>query len=111
MTTAEYPYNLTKYKDQDPPIPGNPCRYNRKKVVKGSDGGYFNATTGAAPNETQLAAFIFHNGPASTGINADVFGLREKGCEKTNDCFITKEMCNNPKIKVRPSVRVCSSRD
>ena len=30
-----------------------------------------------------MAAFIHHNGPVSAGINANVFGLREKGCEKT----------------------------
>jgi hypothetical protein len=27
------------------------------------------------------------------GVDASVFGLREKGCEKDNSCFITKEMC------------------
>jgi hypothetical protein len=46
MTTADYPYNLSKYPDQDPPIPGNPCKYNKKKVVKGTDNGFFNFTTG-----------------------------------------------------------------
>lgn len=30
-----------------------------------------------------MAAFVHHNGPVSAGINANVFGLREKGCEKT----------------------------
>lgn len=35
---------------QDPPIPGNPCRYDKKLVVPGSDKGFFNATTGRAPS-------------------------------------------------------------
>jgi len=102
MTTKSYPYNLTNYPDHDPPIPGNPCRYDAKKVVAGSNHARFNATTGNAPNETQLLAFIHHNGPVSTGINANVFGMRAKGCEASGDCFITAEMCNDPKIKGKP---------
>ena len=81
MTTEQYPYNLSSYKDQDPPIPGNPCRYAKSKVVRGSGDGFFNGTTGAAPDEAQLAAFVYHNGPVSAGVNANVFGLREKDCE------------------------------
>ena len=80
-------------------MPGNPCAYDKAKVVAGTDGGFFNATTGNAVNETQMAAFIHHNGPVSAGINANVFGLREKGCEATADCFITVDMCNDPSIK------------
>jgi hypothetical protein len=38
--------------------------------------------------EEQMAAFIHHNGPVSAGINANVFGLREKGCEKTGGAYI-----------------------
>ena len=98
-TTADYPYNLSSYPDQDPPIPGNPCRYEKSKIVKGTDANFFNAHTGGAPNEAQMAAFIHHNGPVSAGINANVFGLREKGCETKGDCFITKDNCNDPKIK------------
>jgi hypothetical protein len=30
---------------------------------------------------------------------SQVFGLREKGCEKTGDCFITEAMCNEESIK------------
>ena len=89
-------------KDQDPPIPGNPCRYDREQVVEGTAGGFFNATTGAAPTEDQLVAFIHHNGPVSAGINANVFGLRAKGCEATGDCFITAEYCNDEKIVGKP---------
>jgi len=99
MTTADYPYNLTNYPDQNPPIPGNPCEYKKKKVVEGTDNGFFNFTTGGASNEAQMAAFIHHNGPVSAGINANVFGMREKGCEKKGDCFITVDNCNDPKIK------------
>jgi hypothetical protein len=99
MTTHDYPYNTSKYPDQDPPIPGNPCRFDKKKVVPGTDKMFFNGRTGRAPNEKQMLAFIHHNGPVSTGINADVFKLREKGCEATGDCFITKAMCNDPAIK------------
>ena len=58
--------------------------------------------TGSAPDEKQMAAFIHRNGPVSAGINANVFGLREKGCEAEGDCFITQEMCDSPKIKGKP---------
>ena len=70
--------------------------------MKGSDNAFFNATTGSAPNETQMAAFIHHNGPVSAGINANVFGLREKGCEAKGKCFITEAMCNDKQIKGKP---------
>ena len=99
MTTADYPYNLTSYPPTDPPVPGNPCRYDPELVVPGSADGFFNATTGNAPTEEQMAAFIHHNGPVSAGINAAVFGLREKGCEKDGSCFITEAMCNEESIK------------
>ena len=33
MTTADYPYNLTGYPPADPPVPGNPCRYDAEKVT------------------------------------------------------------------------------
>jgi hypothetical protein len=92
MTTADYPYNETDYPDQDPPIPGNPCRYDATKVVANTPG-FFNATTGWAPNEDQLAAFIHHNGPVSAGINSDVFAQRAKGCDATSTCFITAADC------------------
>jgi hypothetical protein len=53
----------------------------------------FNGTTGAAPDEDQLAAFITHNGPASAGINAEVFHLMDPNCSVRADCFITPAMC------------------
>jgi len=53
MDTAIYPYNTTG-PDMDPPIPGHPCLYDQKKVIKGTDGGKFNNMTGAAPSEDQL---------------------------------------------------------
>ena len=93
MTSAAYPYNETGYPDSDPPVPGNPCRYDKSKVVAGTAGGAFTSFTGGAPSEDQLVAFVHHNGPTQTGIDADVFGLREPGCEATGTCWITKAMC------------------
>lgn len=93
MTSADYPYNETGYPDSDPPVPGNPCRYDKNKVVAGTAGGAFTNFTGGAPSEDQLVAFVHHNGPTQTGIDADVFGLREPGCEATGTCWITKAMC------------------
>jgi cathepsin L len=101
MDTAIYPYNTTG-PDMDPPIPGHPCLYNKNEVIKGTADGKFNNMTGAAPSEDQLVAFLHHNGPVQTGINANVLGMRAKGCEQTGDCFITEAMCNDPKIKGKP---------
>jgi len=98
MSSADYPYDRTG-PSSDPPVPGNPCRYDKSKVIAGTDAYKFTSSTGAAPNEDQLAAFIYHNGPVQTGINADIFALRQKGCEGSGDCFITKDACNDPKIK------------
>ena len=92
MTTGAYPYNLTG-PDMDPPIPGNPCRFDAAKVVKGSGAGAFTNATGAAPSEDQLVAFVHRNGPTQTGIASDVFALRKADCEATGDCFITASMC------------------
>lgn len=93
MTSASYPYNLSSaYPDVDPPVPGNPCRFDPTEVVAGTES-FFTFRTGEAPDEDQLAAFIHHNGPVSAGIDASVFGLRAKGCEARGDCFITKAMC------------------
>lgn len=100
MTSLDYPYNLSSYPDQDPPIPGNPCKFDAAKVVAGTDKFFYNGSTGHATatgyasSEDQLAAFIYRNGPVAIGINANVFGEREKGCEATGDCFITTAMCN-----------------
>ena len=101
MDTASYPYN-TSGPDMDPPIPHNPCKYAKPKVIEGTANGAFTGSTGAAPSEEQLAAFVYRNGPAQTGINANVFGLRTKGCEADGSCFITKEMCDDPSIKGKP---------
>jgi len=103
IDSADYPYNTTG-PDMDPPIPDHPCLYGqqKEKVIEGTALGNFTNSTGRAPNEEQLAAFIFKNGPVQTGINANVFGLRAKGCEATGDCFITEAMCNDPKIKGKP---------
>ena len=115
MPTSIYPYNKTG-PDMDPPIPWNPCRYNRSLVVPGTDGGslcctdqhrafcftatrppppdaFFNGTTGAAPDEDQMAAFLTHNGPTQVGINAKVFSYLPANCSARGDCFVTRAMC------------------
>ena len=89
MDSDDYPYNTTG-PDMDPPIPYNPCRYNSARVINGTAAGEFSGSTGAAPSEEQLAAFVYRNGPVQTGINANVFGLRAKGCEADGSCFITQ---------------------
>jgi C1A family cysteine protease len=104
-TSARYPYNETAYPDADPPIPGNPCKYDPSNTVVGTPS-YFNATTGGAPDEDQMAAFILHNGPVAAGINADVFGLRAKGCEATGSCFITQADCAKVSQEIDHSIVV-----
>ena len=104
MTSADFPYNTTG-PDMDPPIPGAPCVFDPSKVVAGTPL-FFNGSTGHATSEDQLAAFVHHNGPTTIGINADVFGKRAKGCEKTGDCFITKEMCAATSAQVDHSVTI-----
>jgi hypothetical protein len=106
MTSLDYPYNLSSYPDSDPPIPGNPCRFEKSKVVKGTSGGVFTDSTGGAPNEDQMAAFVYRNGPLQTGINANVFGLREKNCEATKSCFITAAMCNSVPRQIDHSILI-----
>lgn len=91
MTSAAYPYNTTG-PDMDPPIPYNPCRFEPAEAVPGTPG-FFTFATGRAPSEDQLAAFIHHNGPVSAGINADVFALREHGCDARGDCFVNATSC------------------
>jgi len=68
MSEEDYPYDISKYRDQDPPIPGHPCRFNTTKVVT-DYGKLITNKTGVAPGagEDQFAAFIYHNGPCSGG--------------------------------------------
>ena len=87
------PYVESGYKDTNPPIPGHPCKWDKSKVIKGTDTGFTNVTSPAHNDEEQLAAYIFANGPVNSGVDASVFGLREKGCEAKGDCFITTDMC------------------
>lgn len=54
---------------------------------------FFNGTTGAAPDEDQMAAFLTHNGPTQVGINAKVFSYLPAGCSARGDCFVTRAMC------------------
>ena len=61
-------------------------------MVAGTEN-FFTFRTGEAPSEDQLAAFIYHNGPVSAGVGAEVFGLREPGCEERQDCFINATSC------------------
>ena len=63
-----------------------------------------NVTQPAHSDEEQLAAWIFANGPVNSGVDASVFGLREKGCEATGDCFITKDMCANSTASIDHSI-------
>lgn len=94
MDTADYPYIKAGYKDQNPPIPGHPCKYSAAKTIVGTANHNYTKTVGPAQNdEAQLAAWIFKNGPVNSGVDASVFGLRKKGCEKDNSCFINKDMC------------------
>ena len=100
MTSASYPFNDSSYPDSDPPVPGNPCRWDQSKSVNGTASSNFTDATGGAPSEDQLLAFMHRNGPVQTGIFSDVFGLREKNCEATGTCFITAAMC--AKVKGKP---------
>ena len=99
MTTAAFPYNQSG-KDMDPPVLGQPCIFQEKLAVVGSGAYNFTNSTGPAiatkdtSAEDQMVAFIFKNGPVQTGIASDVFGLRVKGCESDNSCFITPAMCS-----------------
>jgi hypothetical protein len=77
----------------------NPCRYDTSKVIADTAAGKFTNSTGAAPSEEQLVAFVHRNGPTQTGVASHVFGLREAGCEARGDCFITRAMCDDPSVK------------
>jgi len=104
MDSAAYPYNGTGH-NTDPPIPGRPCRYNKAAVIAGTDDGKFTQSISVAHgDEQQLAAWIYKNGPVNTGIDGGVFGLREPGCEATNSCFITKQMCANSTAGIDHSI-------
>jgi hypothetical protein len=104
MSSEDYPY-ITTGKDQDPPIPGHPCQLKKSKVIEGTDKMAFSKTLSVAHNdEDQLAAWIFKNGPVNSGVDAGVMGLRTKGCEKTGDCFITKDMCANSTAGIDHSI-------
>jgi len=88
MSERDYPYNISKYRDQEPPIPGNPCKFKESKIVA-DYGKRITNMTGVKPGagEDQLAAFIHHNGPVSTGINANVFKYKD------HDNFVSASTC------------------
>ena len=109
MSMEDYPY-IPDGKDQDPPIPGHPCKYSKSATIDGTADNAFTKTLAVAQNnEEQLAAWIFKNGPVNSGVDATVMGLREKGCEKTQDCFITKEMCANSTKGIDHSITLVSA--
>ena len=86
MAEEDYPYNLTAYPDADPPVPGNPCRFDAGRVVPGS---VFSNHT-AVPvryGEDAFAAGVYAWGPLQVGVNADVFG------ERDDDGFVTAAGC------------------
>lgn len=91
MSSQDYPYD-TGGPSGDPPVPGHPCVYDSSKVI-GLTNRLFTNIISVPWDEKQLTAFVHHNGPINSGIYSGVFGLRTAGCEKTNDCFITKDMC------------------
>jgi hypothetical protein len=97
VSAETFPYNFSGA-DADPPIPGQPCEYDAAKVIPGTVRAFTNST-GPAPSEDQMVAFVNKNGPVQTGIYSDVFALREKGCEARGDCFITAAMCAQVKGK------------
>ena len=72
--------------------------------------GFFNATTGHAGDEDQLAAFVHHNGPVSAGINSDVFALRSPpgcgGAAPAAPCFVTRAACANVSSEIDHSIAV-----
>ena len=105
MDSALYPYVKAGYPDQNPPIPGYPCKYDAAQVIAGTSNGRFTNTTAPFHNdEAQLAAWIFKYGPVNSGVDASVFGLREKGCEATDDCFITQKMCAKSTASIDHSI-------
>lgn len=64
---ADYPYDAAPYSDDGPPA----CTLDTAKVVAS---GYTGTTfPPKAAGEEQLAAFVYHNGPAGAGIAGDVF--------------------------------------
>lgn len=90
MDWEDYPYNISKYPDTNPPVPGNPCKFDAAKVVPAYGQQITNLTgVEARAGEDQFAAFIHHNGPCSGGINANVFPFKDgssfvnaSACEK-----------------------------
>ena len=108
MTSERYPYNEScatpSQCDADPPVPGNPCRYERSQIVHGS-AGFTNMTSvplaSGKADEDQLAAFVHHNGPVTIGIYAPVFGLRDNStCGGVGGgCWVTSAACDTVKGK------------
>lgn len=88
MGWEDYEYDISKYPDTNPPVPGHPCEFDASKVVSDYGKDIIGQTTPSGQSEDQAAAFIHHNGPVSCGINADVFGQAD------DDWFVTTDACN-----------------
>merc|ERR1712080_71620 len=99
MSEEDYPYDISKYPDADPPIPGHPCRFDKKKVINDSK-----ATNRiripAKYGEDQFAAFIHHNGPVSCGLSAEMFKQADE------EHFVTKEGCKKSQTSLDHSILV-----
>eukprot|EP01063_Lacrimia_lanifica_P004152 TRINITY_DN1231_c0_g1_i2.p1 TRINITY_DN1231_c0_g1~~TRINITY_DN1231_c0_g1_i2.p1 ORF type:complete len:307 (+),score=102.40 TRINITY_DN1231_c0_g1_i2:62-982(+) len=101
MDEVDYPYNMSG-PSMNPPIPGEPCRYDAAKVIPGTANGNFTGSTGgriADVGEEQAAAFVFHNGPVGTGVSSSVFYHLTPNCQKEGNCFITHEACDTVRGK------------
>jgi len=88
MSWEDYPYNISKYPDTNPPVPGNPCKFDPAKVVPQYSSRITNMTGPAGSDEDQAAAFIHHNGPTSCGVNANVFAHHD------GEWFVRPENCS-----------------
>jgi len=78
-SSQDYPFNLSNWPDNDPP----PCHLDKSKIIP--DTIFTNITTvPPQAGEDQLAAFIFHNGPVQSGINAGVFAHVDKATHHVN---------------------------
>jgi len=90
----DYPFNITKYPDSDPP----PCTLNKSEIIPNTT--FTNVTT-VPPDagEDQFAAFVFKNGPVQIGIWAEQFSQAE------DDHFIRPANCTS-KNSINHSVNI-----
>lgn len=98
MAWEDYPYNISKYPDTNPPVPFNPCKFDQSKVVPDYATHITGTTSPGGQTEDQAAAFIHHNGPVSCGINADVFSYHD------DDWFVTADACKRVSSRIDHAV-------